>query len=320
MKPVDNTMLAAWRRCPREFYLRHRLHWRPERVALPLAFGLAWHDAMDVVWGLAKSDMTDTELRGAAFAAFERRWVELGLPSLEAMTLDEQQQMAPRHPGVAHEMLAAYITKRRTQLRQFELLDIERPFVVPLFEADDQTAFVGRRDKLFRTLDGRLYVAEHKTTTAYAKSGGFRTAWIESFSPNSQVEGYIYATNMELGPKSRCNGVWIDGALVHRSVHDAFIWIPIDVSLSLLDQWLSEAREWALQIERADSLLAGGQPLAAAFPRNTDQCFRFNSECCYRDICRMRSSPSDFNETPAGFVVDEWDPVEVLSLNKKEKT
>lgn len=317
MKLFDNTMISTYRRCPREFYYRHRRHWRPEGIALPLAFGLGWHEAMDVVWGLASSAKSDLELRQMAFEAFLNTWTEHGCPHPDDILLDLEEAMAPRTPGTALAMIAAYITQRRPRIAAFNILDIERPFAVPIYPSRSDILYVGRRDKIFELPDGSVIVGEHKTTSLYAKKSGFRSEFLDMFSPNSQVDGYLHSSYMEYG--NRLAAVWIDAALVHKNVHDAFKFIPVDRSISLLDGWLLETRLWIERIEGEDEALLNQVPsqrIIGSFPKNTDSCHRYGKPCPYKDLCRAKADPHHIEETPPGFVHDEWSPFDILELNK----
>lgn len=311
----DNTRISTYRRCGREYYFRMVRHWRPDGIALPLTFGLAWHEAMDVIWGLAASDKSDEKLREMAHTAFMETWIDQGLPP--ELSMDQEEALTPRTPGVALSMIANYIKERRSRLRGFSIIDIERPFAVPIYATRDDIFYVGRRDKVFALQDKSIIIGEHKTTSLYAKKGGFRQEFMDSFSPNSQIDGYLHSGHMEYG--NRVAGVWIDAALVHKNVHDAFKFIPIDRSISLLDAWLVETRRWIDRIQGDMWVLndpVRSQSVMAAFPKNTDSCYRYNKACPYIDLCRAKSNPNEITETPEGFVEDPWSPFDVLELEK----
>ena len=69
----DNTMLASYKRCPREFYLRHIRYWRGSGTSMALAFGLCWHEAMDAVWTGLSQDMDTRVVLDAACAKFNAK-------------------------------------------------------------------------------------------------------------------------------------------------------------------------------------------------------------------------------------------------------
>jgi hypothetical protein len=237
------------------------------------------------------------------------------------MTPDDIATLGARTPFVAHEMIYEYILTRRRFLEEVEVLDIERPFAVPLTPDNPDLFYVGRLDKMFKKR-GDIHTGEHKTTSMYKANGGFKANFVDSFSPNSQVDGYSHAGHMIYGEEYK--GVWVDGALVHKKVHDQFIFIPMERQFSQMDAWLWETLENVKAIEYNTEKLynaAEGQFLAA-FPRNTSNCQDFMRNCEYIDICKGFANPHQITETPMGFVEEAWSPFERLELEKiglKEK-
>lgn len=314
MQYRDNTMISCFRICPRKYFFRHVKHWKGEGTALPLSFGLSWHEAMDVVWGLTnKTDKTQKEVWNFAMQAFLETWKSEGLP-IDILPAD-LERYKNRHPGTAAEMLNNYISTRWTWLKGMNVLEIEKPFAVSIGLED--ITYIGRLDKVFETREG-IFVGEHKTTSAYAIAGGFRQQYIESYSPNSQVDGYSHALHIEYG--ERAKGVIVDAALVHKTVHDKFLLIPVNRQLSMMDDWLSETRYWVRQIEQhtqafEDLLKQDTELMGPVFPKNTGACWDYQQECTYRDICRFSKQPH-LGEVPNGMIVEEWKPYEILGFSK----
>lgn len=321
MKFFDNTRISAYRKCPRMFYFRHVRDWRLKGTAAPLVFGSSWHSAMDVVWRLAKEPMSDMELARSAHDAFMAKWVEEGFPSMREWDLAKEELFAPRTPGIAMDMLMAYIALRRQQIQRLTVLAIERPFAVPLDASNANIMLVGRRDKDVQTEDGHIGSYEHKTTTEYKKDGPFKSNYIESFSPNSQVDGYTHALHMDYGDAVR--GVWVDAALVHKKER-GFKIIPVMRHLNMLDAWLFETTNWINKIlEDTDSYFSKksesgwmGEKFMAAFPKNTDSCIQFNRPCPYIDLCKAYANPEQVEEPPEGYIVEKWEPFKELDLQK----
>lgn len=323
LKFVDNTRASAYKECPRKYFLRHEKGWRSEGTAAALVFGSAWHEAMDAVWGLISKKHPPERVIKAAMVAFEEKWVEEGMPAWDDMDIDATQQLEPRTPGVAAEMIYNYVHERyRFISEEIELIAIEQPFAVDV--GIPGMLYVGRLDKVFRTLsDGKIHVGEHKTTTAYKKDGGFRNDWLDSWSPNSQIDGYLHAAHMLYGDDVK--DAWVDGALVHKHVHDKFKFIPVNRQFAMLEEWHNDLRYWInlINMEReAYGRLREGmatenvQPLRffPTFPKNTNSCNIYNG-CSFKDICRYTSNP-DTEEPPMGFVHDPWSPFDVLELEK----
>ena len=310
----DNTQLSAYKDCPRKYYLRHVRHWRSEGISLDLVFGLAWHDAMDIVWQLANESCTPDEILPLAYAQFSETWLEEGGPDMEEIDLaSASPKLQVKNPGNASEMLYHYIDQRWDFLNTIELLAVERPFMVPLYEDRDDIQYIGRRDKDFR-YEGRVIVGEHKTTGSYKKGGPFRDDYIASYSPNSQVDGYLFASHMTYGNEAK--GVWVDAALCHKTVHNGFKFIPVDRAIEQLDAWLSETREWIDRIENEKHHYINYSNLDRSyldcFPKNTGACSMY-SGCSYQDICRFIANPARETSPPAGFIEEEWKPFEILA-------
>lgn len=296
----DNTALSTYKDCPRKYFLRHRLNWKPEGTSLALAFGLAWHDAMDVVWTLAKK-ASERELPDLAMVKFLEAWEKQGLPTKP--DLEQLEFMAPRTPAVAHEMLKGYIKSREKLLQRAELLAPEQPFAVPL-AGTTSVWYIGRLDKVI-DFDGQILALEHKTTTEYKKDGGFKTTYIESWYSDSQVKGYQYGGALFFPGLKQ---VWVDAALVHAKVHDAFRFIPVEHHKPLLMEWIEDTVQWVERI-KADK----------HFPKNEGSCMGKYGPCPFLNICRTTSNPQDLKGPPEGYIVEKWEPFELLGLDKLTK-
>ena len=317
MSYYDNTRIEAYRRCPRKYYFRHVRDWNPETMAKPLGFGLSWHDAMDFVWKYAKTLDRQALLAGAK-DIFNDSWKKWDMPTDDAILMS----MYPRTPGRAAEMLEHYIDKYYYWLNTIELLEIEAAFIVPIGEGQfEDVMYMGRLDKVYRDprLNNKVVILDHKTTSQMA--GG----WFESFSPNSQVDGYSFAGNMLYGEDFW--GISIDGASVMKNHSKngpsvdrdmppgiAFPKIPMSRAFNQLSAWHHEAKGTILHIEKelADlkdyDIQGKKHSFFPCFPKNTTTCFCYG-RCIYADVCKMIANPhDDVRVPPEGFVEDKWDP------------
>lgn len=338
----DNTRISGYEACERSFYFRHVRNWAPDSTKAALVFGSAWHAAMDVVWaaycGVGNASIDQQKVIAAAMQGFEGKWVEEGFPSLTDflnLELEEQKKFLPRTPMVAAEMLYGYIEARGDTMRhRFKPADpelwIEEPFAVPLDPTDDTLWYVGRWDKrVIRVSDSSIFGIEHKTTTEYKKDGYFKGDYIESFNPNSQVEGYLYAGKVKYG--NRFKGIMLDHALVHKDVHDGFAFTPIELQMPQLEQWLwtRHNRIGAIErdIERLDYIrkVASGEVknntitnlgFMSAFPQRTGQCVGKYGRCPFLDLCRSDANPERWEDPPAGWKVEKWSPFDELALSQ----
>jgi len=261
-------------------------------------------------------DLWDTRSVSSAWDTFNKTWIEEGGPDPADWDLNLEEQLAPRSPGIAKQMLTNYAELRSPFLNSIKLIASEQPFVVPLDDNDPTLFYVGKKDKVFEDSRGRICVGEHKTTSMYAIRGGFKSTWIDSFSPNSQVDGYDLSNRIEHG--QRAGLVYIDGALVHKKVHDKFILIPIQKSADMVQSFQIETQWWVHFMEeskaRAKDEVAEGRP-PYSMPKRTDNCLSFFKRCPFYDICRFVQNPTELPDPPEGFVKQKWDPLDLFGAN-----
>jgi len=308
-KCYDNTRISAYKTCARSYFLRHQMHWRPEGTGLALIFGLSWHDGQDIVWGHAKK-FNQYDLADLASMAFSKTWEENGLDPEPG--LDQANYWAPRTPQIAREMYHAYTEKHWKMLQGCEVFAIEQPFAVPIPGMPGHW-YIGRLDKGVKWSGQRL-ILEHKSTTAYATIGNFRADYVDSWFMSSQVKGYQFGGSLFYG---NIDGVWVDAALVHKKVHDAFKFIPVSHNFTLLQEWIEGTKAWVQQIsEEEDRFKAEGKLLPGMFKKNEESCYGKYGACPFIDICRTQADPSQLEEVPVGFVKEVWEPFSVLGLDK----
>ena len=317
----DNTRISTAKRCFRKYFFRHVVDWEGTSFQKHLAFGSAWHEGMDEVWTiLAKNPKAPTkDVVQVAYTSWVECWIKNGGTHPDEMGPDDMADLAPQNPMVALEMLYNYVDCRRDFFaKDFELLDVEKAFAVPLDPEDDSLFYVGRMDKVFAK-KGLIYVGEHKTTSQYSRDFIFRSTFIDGFSPNSQVDGYLHAIHMLYGEKA--TAVWVDAALVHKKIHDKFKFIPIERQEAQLDSWLYDTHWWIGAIEdnwhRLDDLQESGDntPYMSAFPKNTEACQDFAKNCPYLGVCKMVPNPLN-TDVPAGFKKERWSPFDRLGLDE----
>lgn len=317
----DNTKLSEFEKCRRKYYLRHERGWTTTRPSPPLVFGASWHSAMDVVWkGINKDRIRDDmELtQGAFYAGFMPTWIEQGFPDLVDMDPMFEDYIGLRHPSTAVRMILDYVKRWRPLIEEVELLSIEQPFAVPLWPDREDVFYCGRHDKRVRDHEG-VWVIEHKTSTLYAKEGGLRPVFRESFNPNSQIEGYLYSGHLEYPDDFR--GVKVDAALVHKNVSH-FEHIRIERKLDHLDAWLYETREkindLLLERQRHAEYLANPKTFSymPSFRKNTNSCQDFNQNCVFIDVCQSGDNPASINHVPMDFKIEFWSPFDELHLEQ----
>jgi len=305
----DNTRVSAFFKCPRMYYFRHMRGWTKEGNRIALAFGGAWHVMMEVVWLEAgKEELTDNAIAQLANEAFREKWQVEGFDP-DGINLDDK-----RNPGLAKEMCLAYLKQYREWLKGVTVLCNEQPFIIPLGTTADGTPinYIGRWDKVFMDKYKSVYIGEHKTTSLYRKSGAaapFAYEFIQSFSPDSQVDGYQFGALAAFGKAFR--GVVVDAALVHKTVR-GFTRIPVQRALANLESWAFDAKYWINEIyDNAAMLVEAGDEdkYLKCFPKRTEHCQGKYGSCSFLDLCKYGApNPESVTEIPEGYISEPWDP------------
>lgn len=306
----DNTKVSAYKSCPRKYLIRHVLHWTIDlgtNKAPALVFGGAWHAGMDAIWG-AQGTSGDVKVK-LAVENFREHWVENGYPA--EPSFEEAEVLGARTPGVAHEMFHNYVQAREKMLEECNVLSIEQPVAMPFPDLMD-TWYIGKLDKVFEW--NGVHVGEHKTTSAYAIKGMFQPDWVDSWGSSSQVKGYQLLGTMYY-PNLR--DVWVDGALVHKKVHDAFKFVPVSHSTPLLAEWITDTKRWIMDIQSdLKEYEKVGDLSTGAFKRNEDSCFEKYGRCPFLNICSTCADPTKLKEVPYGYKVEKWEPFDELRIDR----
>jgi hypothetical protein len=218
---------------------------------------------------------------------------------------------------VTRTRLKNYVSHYKNMLNSVKVISTEQPFAVPLNQ--EGIYYVGRFDKVIEDQRKAIRIIEHKTSSSYKKNGPFKQTFIDSFSPNSQIDGYLYAGSLLYGDKFR--GIFVDAALIHKEVYNGFTMIPIEKKFEMVDAWLHETKHWVDEIRYQYGSLTSSKeyyaslPFLTIFPRRTEECSSY-SGCIFRDICRYVANPMKLEGPPEGFIVKKWSPFETVGLEK----
>lgn len=322
----DNSEIETYCKCERMHYYRYVRSLIKDAPRKQLSFGSAWHSAMDAVWQAICWDKITDEMEAASLgvAAFLEKYTEEGFPDVDEwsrLSKEEQKFLEPHSPVVGMEMVYAYVQERRPFLQGIELLEIEKPFIVPIDPNDATRMYAGRMDKVYRR-NSRIYGVDHKSTGMYAKEGVFRSTYIDGFNPNRQLEGYLHSLKMKYGKEAKA--VWADCALVHRTEHSGFRFVPVELQWEQLESWLWETHERIDAMSRdRDRLLQGRAdgsifktPSMRAYPKKPEACTLYGAPCSYIDLCRAWANPELHPGVPPGYKEDKWSPFTEYQLDK----
>ena len=321
---LDNSTISCFRDCRRRALYRYVKDWTkdgPEPASL--AFGRGWHNGLDALYKLYYTTRDETNklfkaewpkikasdaflesIADTAYKAFLEEWTDAGYP--ETPSFEDLETDPKRTPIRAKNMFIQYYLDMMHIMDGWSLIESEAPFIVPLDDTETKYWYGGRTDKIIASEEG-LWLVEHKTSSLYSKSSGFQSAFSDSFSPNSQIEGYMFALHWlkaqgEIKSDLPIVGVIVDAALVHKTQF-YFKRIPIYYDERLVTQWYEEVIQY---VHEFDQTLENGK-----WSRNTDSCQGKYGCCQFVDVCRMYPDHRPLlanDQPPQGFAERAWTP------------
>lgn len=299
-RPIDNTALSAYMRCPAEYDMAYRQHRRRRGAPPPaIAFGSVMHVGLETHYKYVPPPHLDCKDRSA------RSYI------LNDLYQTVEVSMASRWED--HQAPDDYRTLDRALLEYRKFLDenglpweedaktVGWPSA-PLVEISSEVAIPGARHpyavKIDRVIqiNGQYFVEDYKTTSRDDK--GF----FAQFELDNQMMGYAYVAQQLTGKP--ISGVRIRRFVVRKndSFHDKR---TISIGQDRLQHWAANYDWWLDRIER-DMLGADG---FGAFPRNFSSCSRKFGRCPYVGVCSLSSDL--WQETlEQDFDVIPWNPLE----------
>ncbi len=312
-----------------QYYIRHKKGLTIDTMKPPLSFGGAWHEALATMFnhfkvltdeGLRPGSQFKTNCLEASKRAFMKEWYLRGMPSTDS--LEVMERLFPRVPGIAFELLNYYLEVKYDWLLSIKVLEVERPFVVPLFETETYQVFlIGRKDAVIQTSDG-IWALEHKTSSLKAAKDKcingqfFQWKFLNMWGMSPQVNGYTYSLKLEYGP--RAMGVYILGYLVHKDIattlpnygiENMFKTIPIYKSDDILEAWHLDTQYWVKQMIQSEK--------DNYYPHNESSCQHQYGDCEFKQgICELTANPNTLAVTPPEYREEFWEPFDVGQLEK----
>lgn len=292
-RPIDATMLSSYAKCPRHYYYRHVQHWSQKGDPnSPIAFGTAWHAAMDVAWPMIFAGGEASKIHAAAFLVFAENYYLVATP--------------PYDHDTAYRLLGAYIEKALAE-RAAEygsiwnggLLGVELPFVIPLMVDGETYDYCGVIDKVV-SMNKAIIPVDHKTTSKYSTLGGFRTDFRSQWSPRGQFIGYAYACSLLYN--ARVPHVLVDAQLVHKK-ENISEFLPVTITDTEIAEWMDDVAHTIRRMRMAES----GGAYEKLGPMN-DACHA-PYECAYKPLCHG-DFPWKSGQMPIGLYEErKWEPV-----------
>lgn len=287
---LDSTKLKTFQSCPREFFFSYILGWRSKTANVHLAFGSAWHEALEYLHTKGMSDQNIKE----AFFVFQ----EIFNKEYSPLMNEEHKAKNAENAGKAlQEYAHAYRDKD-----DFEVLFTETAGTAPV-RGDRVIHF--KCDLILEDRNGDIWSMEHKTT-----GRGGRT-WKSRWPLDFQVNAYAHAVSSLFADRyGDVAGVKINGAILRKSGNNEFVRIPCRKTADQLRLWVQECNHWIDMLEWNMEILAEtsvSDDIMFAFPRNPTSCTKYG--CAFDGMCERWTNPlRRCEEPPPGYEEDHWDP------------
>lgn len=285
-RPIDNTALDTYMRCPKEYDYSMRQHMRRGGAPSPaLAYGSVWHIIMETHY-LTNGDAM--AVRQAALDAWEPHGIADDHRTLER-ALAEYDNYVERwgSPEQEHgQTLGAP----------------EEPLVELSVNATWEGALHPYAGKLDRIIEesGQIYIEDHKTTSQMGPQ------YFKQFELDNQMMGYTVLGTLLTGV--RVAGVRINGHAVYKR-ESKFQREFIPFSPDRLEDWKENYNRW---IERIQASYANND-----FPRNFKACSRKYGSCPYTTVCSMPPKLRD-KVLQHDFDYNPWNPLEAKDSPETE--
>lgn len=291
---LDSTKLKTLMSCPMDYFFSYVLGWRATGGNIHLAYGAAWHSALEILQKEGNDSVTVLK----AYKAFMKTLKEkMQLPDEVLANIHPSKTPAAAMQGLAeYSALWPDDPKYARYIEVSGTAPISDTRVIHVKLDTIRVHEPGHRN------EGKLYSLEHKTTTRYTQ------AWQEQWEYDFQVGAYDHYLKC-LHEPDEVSGVTINGAVFNKTQRK-FPRFPVIRAPEMWEKWIYEANHWVNYLEMNMEHLYETSPsdrVMVAFPRNSASCSKFG--CKHPQLCCFKANPLQRIENPPlGYHVDFWDP------------
>jgi len=297
---LDPSSIIDFQTCPRKFFYRYLLGWRPDIPNNHLIFGQALHTGLERLFNSQFSEVEEAVTDATAV------WREHFPP-------EQDENYFPKTPHNLALALHLYAMTYGEQVnRDYEVMGVEVVGFVPVsFDYD----IVFRLDTVLKDKStGKYSIWEHKSASGV--SSLFDNQWILS----TQVCSYYLALTLTYGSE------FVDQVVIDQVVFYKRKGIRTDKPPVELRQLPIRMSEKQLAIVTTQTNVAIGDifyeyesledqkknQIMSSFPMRPPACTEYMQLCPYHDFCIAWPNPLHKMDLgpPPGFRVEFWDPTQ----------
>ena len=294
-RPIDNTALDAYMKCPRMYFYSMVLSRRKRGAASALEFGSWWHAGLE--------------------AFFKEPVRELALArGVEAIRVAHTADpVSPDDHRTLKRCISAFLEyvevvkddgKITLGWPDAPIIESSVNFSLP----DTPYSYAGKIDRIVR-IGGHLFVEDHKSTS---QLGSF---FFSNFTISNQMMGYVWLGEQLTG--ERVAGVRINAFGLLKK-ENKFAREIISFSRERIEQWRKNTIRWIDKLDQSYDHMAANQTgdsevdmtvIEDAWPMNFNQCFASKyGPCQYVSVCsqqphrQLQVLESDYEHHP-------WNPL-----------
>jgi hypothetical protein len=287
-RPLDNTALQAYMACPREYYFSMVEHRRGEGLSAALAFGKAWHTALELHYKGLPAEHVEALVR----ASWEQPSGEGDYRTVERVLLDFRRYREKWGHEPSREAGGPTLLFDGEPMVELSVNAAGEGLIHP---------YAGKIDRIIR-IGGLIYVEDHKTTSRLDKN------YYSGFELSQQMMGYVYLAQ-QLIPGERIAGVRINVLHVLKEKSN-FERQLFTYTREQIAEWIENTNEWMRRVD-ADSLSWQNLP-EGKFPLahlGDNGCSRKYGLCQYHRVCSV--APTFRRRVLEEFPVHPWNPLEI---------
>lgn len=288
-RPLDNTALQQYMACPREYYFGMVLHRRGAGLSPALAFGKAWHTALEMRYKGLSPDQIEFCVR----STWEEHGAEGDYRTVERVLLDYKRYCEKwgQTPEAEQARTIGYP---------------EEPMVEIACDAQGDGLihpYAGKLDRIIE-LGGLIYVEDHKTTSRLDKN------YYSGFELSQQMMGYTYLAQ-QLMPGERIAGVRINllHALKEKSNFERQLFTYTREQIS---EWIDNTNRWMERLSRDAQEWPEEPHPAVRYPLahfGDNGCSRKYGLCTYHRVCSV--APAFRHRVLEEYPIHPWNPLDI---------